>query len=268
MAHNSKARYFLQQGQILYIGRGGISDIHQHHMIQLGISLDRPIKIRHSPTEKYHLFQNFVIDSNVRHKVVAAGKLPVIFLWIDPESKIGHHLQQTPLNKTQATEIDPQKMDPILPILTQTVFEAISCHQAEVLTRTILQTIVPTTNVQLTSLDPRVQQTIEIIKEQQKQDDKSSLEQLAAAVYLSPSRLMHLFREQLGLPIRRYILWQRMLNALQEMAQGGSLTEAAHNAGFADSAHMTRTFRMMFGIAPSELFRNSRFIQVISCYHR
>jgi AraC-like DNA-binding protein len=36
-------------------------------------------------------------------------------------------------------------------------------------------------------------------------------------------------------------------------AAGGSLTDAAHEAGFADSAHLSRTFRRMFGVAPSSL---------------
>jgi AraC-like DNA-binding protein len=267
MAHKSKAHYFLKQGQILYIGRGGISDLHQHHMIQLGISLGRPIKIRYSPTAIYQLYQNIIINSNVPHQVVAAGKLPIIFLWIDPESEIGHHLRHTYFNKTQAIQIAPQKLEPILPILAQTALEIETCTEAEALTKIILQVIEPS-KAQLALLDPRVLQTIELLKAQHKQDDSFSLEQLAAEVYLSPSRLMHLFREQIGLPIRRYSLWQHMLNALLEMARGRSLTEAAHDAGFADSAHMTRTFRMMFGIKPSELFKNSRFVQVISCYQR
>lgn len=40
--------------------------------------------------------------------------------------------------------------------------------------------------------------------------------------------------------------------------RGSSLTEAAHVAGFADSAHLSRTFRSMFGIAPSFMFERSR----------
>jgi AraC family transcriptional regulator len=32
---------------------------------------------------------------------------------------------------------------------------------------------------------------------------------------------------------------------------GGSWTEAAHAANFADSAHLTRTCRRMFGLAPT-----------------
>ena len=40
--------------------------------------------------------------------------------------------------------------------------------------------------------------------------------------------------------------------------RGSSLTEAAHEAGFADSAHLSRTFRATFGIAPSFLFERGR----------
>ena len=40
--------------------------------------------------------------------------------------------------------------------------------------------------------------------------------------------------------------------------RGSSLTEAAHAAGFADSAHLSRTFRSMFGITPSFLFRRGQ----------
>jgi AraC family transcriptional regulator len=34
-----------------------------------------------------------------------------------------------------------------------------------------------------------------------------------------------------------------------------SLTEAAHIAGFADSAHLSRTFRATFGVTPCLLFK-------------
>jgi AraC-like DNA-binding protein len=76
---------------------------------------------------------------------------------------------------------------------------------------------------------------------------------------------MHLFSEQVGIPVRKFILWQRLKYALLMLADGSAITKAAHAAGFTDSAHMNRTFNAMFGIGPSEIFKNSRFIQFFAC---
>jgi AraC-like DNA-binding protein len=78
--------------------------------------------------------------------------------------------------------------------------------------------------------------------------------------------LIHLFTEQIGIPLRRYVLWLRLMTAVQFAVQGESLTEAAHRAGFSDSAHLCRTFRRMYGITLSGLVKNSQFVQVISCF--
>jgi AraC-like DNA-binding protein len=72
--------------------------------------------------------------------------------------------------------------------------------------------------------------------------------EVAAAVGVSVSRLTHLFTEQVGIPLRRYVLWLRLRMAITEVLAGADLTDAAHSAGFADSAHLTRTCRDMFGL--------------------
>ena len=66
-----------------------------------------------------------------------------------------------------------------------------------------------------------------------------------------------------GLPLRRYVLWLRLRDVLLSLAEGASLTEAAHAAGFADSAHMSRTFRDMFGVRPSMFLKNQRGVEVV-----
>lgn len=84
----------------------------------------------------------------------------------------------------------------------------------------------------------------------------------AAEVALSSSRLEHLFTEQVGIPIRSYLLWGRVRYALQLMVGGDSLTEVALEAGFFDSSHLSRTFRRMVGIAPSTLLRKTSLYRV------
>ncbi|HEX5628416.1 MAG TPA: helix-turn-helix transcriptional regulator, partial [Usitatibacteraceae bacterium] len=83
-----------------------------------------------------------------------------------------------------------------------------------------------------------------------------SLAEAAALVHLSPSRLRHLFVAETGTTFRAYALWVRIQHAIVAMMAGQSWTDAAHAAGFADSAHLNRTFRRMFGISPNMLVRS------------
>jgi AraC-like DNA-binding protein len=80
-----------------------------------------------------------------------------------------------------------------------------------------------------------------------------SLPLAAAAVHLSHSRARHLFVEHTGLPFKTYVLWLRLQRAVTLYASGSSLTEAAHQSGFADSAHLSRTFRRTFGLPAAAL---------------
>ena len=84
-------------------------------------------------------------------------------------------------------------------------------------------------------------------------DHALTLEEVAAEACLSPSRFRHLFVEQTGMTLRPYILWRRFLWVWELLMAGESLSAAAHVAGFADAAHLTRTSRRMFGFPPSML---------------
>lgn len=79
--------------------------------------------------------------------------------------------------------------------------------------------------------------------------------EVAKLVQLSPSRFLHWFSDTLGLPFRAYVRWLRLQAAMHSLAQGGNLTTAAYFAGFADSAHLSRTFVSAFGITPSSLVK-------------
>lgn len=99
--------------------------------------------------------------------------------------------------------------------------------------------------------DPRVLATIDYIR--RKVDQAVTLPEVAQAANLSPSRFRHLFVKETGMPLRTYVLWRRLLHVWTLVTQGQSLSSAAHAAGFADAAHLSRTSRSMFGLAPSSL---------------
>ncbi|BCG26852.1 AraC family transcriptional regulator [Pseudomonas tohonis] len=78
--------------------------------------------------------------------------------------------------------------------------------------------------------------------------DKVSAQALANRACLSLSQLERLFGEQVGLSVRRLVLWRRLRLAVRLALEGQSLTLAAHGAGFADASHFSRTMRATFGI--------------------
>ncbi len=73
--------------------------------------------------------------------------------------------------------------------------------------------------------------------------------EVASQLALSESRFLHLFSEAMGIAWRPYLLWRRMMCAIQAINNNASATDAAHLAGFSDSAHLSRTFKNSFGMS-------------------
>ncbi|WP_025126919.1 helix-turn-helix domain-containing protein [Pseudomonas sp. PH1b] len=82
--------------------------------------------------------------------------------------------------------------------------------------------------------------------------------QLAAQANVSLSQLERLFARDVGLPVRRLVLWRRLRLAMALLLEGRAITEAAHGAGFADSAHFSRTLKSLFGVTASQALKSLR----------
>ena len=88
-----------------------------------------------------------------------------------------------------------------------------------------------------------------------------SLDGALRRIHLSASRFLHLFSQEVGSPWRTYLVWRRALVAITLVSGGANLTEAAHAAGYTDSAHLSRQFVSLFGITPAAFTKNSHFVQ-------
>lgn len=85
--------------------------------------------------------------------------------------------------------------------------------------------------------------------------------ELKSEVHLSDSRLSHLFRQEIGLSLKKYLVWSRLKKTIQlVLEQGINLSSAAIRSGFYDQAHLSKAFKNMLGVSPSEAY-NSRMLQ-------
>jgi len=110
--------------------------------------------------------------------------------------------------------------------------------------------------------DPRVETALRVIQQRRLED--VTLKTIAEAVYLSPDRLRHLFREQVGCTVSNYARTAAVWKALSARSVGKQLTELAHEAGFYDYSHFNHVFQEMFGFCPG-MTQTTANVRVIAC---
>ena len=81
-----------------------------------------------------------------------------------------------------------------------------------------------------------------------------SVSELAARAGCSTRHLNRLFASTVGLSVKAYASLVQFHRALRLICDaGGSLSDAAFEAGYADQAHMTRAMRRFGGFVPSDI---------------
>lgn len=110
-----------------------------------------------------------------------------------------------------------------------------------------------------TRLDCRADRLHELLREK----PACSLPELARELGLSYTGTSHYFSRTVGLPLRSYQLWLKYMNASELRLKGGTLTEIAHAAGFADSSHLCRSWQASYGLSPSYA-RDARRVRIFA----
>ena len=77
------------------------------------------------------------------------------------------------------------------------------------------------------------------------------LADIAAACSVSLSTLCHVFKKEMNIPIHKFIVKKRLVNAYQKIASGQSATSAAMDCGFGDYSGFYKQYKKMFGVSPS-----------------
>jgi AraC-like DNA-binding protein len=82
--------------------------------------------------------------------------------------------------------------------------------------------------------------------------DPLTVDQIAAAFFISPSYLMHTFKRETGYSVGRYLSRKRLLLARDMIRSGASPTEAAFACGFQSYSAFFRAYKKAFGKAPGQ----------------
>ena len=246
-----RAKMAMSQGVSVWVIEAphgfGDAAFHSHHAIQLTTSLAGDLSI--SSTDETLRAPLLAVAADARHRFEAQGLLAFIF--VEPESRMGRALTAALFEGHPLIALDDVAVASLLRPLVRTFEDGLDNQALLKIGRAVVEQLVPATQGKLP--DPRIQRIIDYAVAHL--EEPLSLETASEGVHLSPSRLRHLFVEQTGLAFRTYVLWLRLVKAVQVYSEGSSLTEAAHAAGFSDSAHFSRIFRRTFGLPATTVTR-------------
>jgi AraC family transcriptional regulator len=246
----SSGRIYFWQGGSLWIGAGrGRTQWHAHHAHQIALAPQGQFRFRTENGGGWTDFEAALVPSHCTHQFELDG-IPIAHLFVEPECRAGRVLAAR-FGSDEVAALPVADTQP----LARSLFAAFAADASR-------GAMVPAAERVLAALcgsaseagaaravDPRLERALEFMRQHLRRP--IGLAEVAAAAALSESRFRHLFVAQTGCSFRAYLLWLRINLAIEAVMAGASWTEAAHEAGFADSAHLTRTHKRMFGIEPS-----------------
>ena len=232
---------------------------HAHHAIQIVIALDGCLAIR-GKDDRWRESRGIVVRADAEHSFDCNGALGVM-AFVDPESREGAWLSAS--LRQDITSVPEARLDSIVPEVRAFAEHPDEIEDVAALVRKCVYGLRPGL-APTRRFDSRVSSVLDAIRGSD--DLRMSLDSAADMACLSPTRFAHLFKDQVGLPFTRYILWRKLTRAMVAIASERTIAAAAHAADFADAAHLTRTFYQMVGMAPSALMRGD-FIEIASPFN-
>jgi AraC-like DNA-binding protein len=237
-------------GGCLLIGSAlGLTPRHAHYAIQIAFGSEPGIRFRTNEHDEWTEYHGAIIPSRQPHSMDATRVSSNVVIFVEPETREGRALNESYLRDGIAHLPDSLLVDTAAALFRAWRARA-SAQSVRDAARNVVRALTGGVEPSVVS-DKRILRAVAYVNGHL--DAPLTLDDVSAEAFLSPSRFRHLFVEQTGMALRPYILWRRFLRVWELLMAGDSLSSAAHAAGFADAAHLTRTSRRMFGFPPSAL---------------
>jgi AraC family transcriptional regulator len=242
-----KIHLYLWPERVLYLGPGMNTSLHRNHASVWLMTHGDNLKVTLEDGRVLSGEVVYVPSETAYSAEISASSVAVLF-W-EPESASFKRIAQNFENVPRTFSYEHAERSKQTRLLSAET----SLDDADAFIRDIFQ-LSREDAVLPTFTDERVTTALAFLRASPQ--EYHSIDALSARVHLSPSRFAHLFKEVVGVPVRRYVLWMKLRRALELAMAGDSLTTAALSAGFADGAHLSRSARALLGFAPEFLFRH------------
>ena len=215
------------------------TSFHSHPAIEILFSKSGSITLS-TETQEHHDLSFAIIDSNLKHKVsTGSGAVNAIMM---EHRDVGVKRRLTSMGYKLQERLFVQKGNTGVAENFEAYYQELKSVENE------------------SGYDERVQQVISHLAKNDLEYG-AMMNELTEVTSLSESRLSHLFKQNVGISLKKYLLWCKLRATIgQFLNQKENLFAALIQSGFYDQPHFSKAFKTMLGIQPSRAY-NSRTVQ-------
>lgn len=221
-----------------YLGPVSQQSFHAHLAAQLALGVDQPVAVE-TPADGELRDRALLVAPLMRHRI-APTLSDVLLIYADPRGRLGRRLRSCATQSVLA-----------LPGFGRALLESWDRRQGlpdERAIMTALDRRCPAANPP--PLDARIQRALDALDDH---GGKQIAEIARSRAGISAGRLRELAQKELGTSLAHFSLWRKLDRSFRAATSGSGIAEAAYAGGFADQAHMARTFRRMLGLTLTDL---------------
>ena len=236
-----------------------LTPLHSHNTLQLVLDIQNNFRFR-LENGRWHTYKTLLIRENTIHQL-DTNKSVQLIIYLDAQTSFSKAIKSTFL-------IDKEVYEPNLNIhqlVNSGDIEKALIQPEAAIMKNLVQKILSAICLKIGTPSP--DERISIVKQIicTCEPSEFSLKTLAEKVFLSESRLRSLFKKVTGMPIHRYILYNKIRFAASQLMAGKTVSDAAFEGGFSDSSHLHKMMVRVFGITPSDFLQNNKQKQYLIC---
>ncbi|MBQ9048635.1 MAG: helix-turn-helix domain-containing protein [Solobacterium sp.] len=207
--------------------------LHRHPLIEIYAACDGN---SHVVTDEGILQgEIIIIGPDTVHAISDTGK-PGIAVFLDPLSESGYSLYRNTLDTRPVCTAEADGVSASL--LAKLSADSIRTVSEHILAQLQGEPVIR-------PFDESVLRTVDLLSDETCSYDMNTL---AEKVFLSKSRLAHVFSEQTGITLKEYLQYKRLEGACRKIMKGANITEAAFDTGFSGSSHIAASSMKLTGM--------------------
>ncbi len=233
-----------KKNRIVLLANYADPDFHKHFAKHILVS---PHSFRCFIEQETYNTRSMIIQSQTLHSIKTIPNSKMIVFLIDETSSLSKQINQLYLHNQTACRLNSQfEQDLIQLIQSEVSLETIdNCMLSHFQSEEQKDPI----------LDERIQVALHYIEETPTLD-QDIYDTLSRKICLSKSRFLHLFKQNLGIDLKNYLLLKRMEKTYQSVTlKQMTITEAALLSGFSSPSHFSEACKQHYGISLTDFLK-------------